>query len=82
MATSEELQMLRMCPLPDVSFDEAETKAEDGALPQQLDRRARAKTLPTEPTEADRLQHDLTRIPPKNWCKHCVGALGMEDAHR
>ena len=71
VATKEELHMLPMCPLPDASFDEAETKAEDGA-----------KTLPTEPTEADRLQHELTHIPPKSWCKHCVGALGMEDAHR
>ena len=45
VATNEELQMLRMCPLPDVSFDEAEAKPEDGVLPQQVERRARAKTL-------------------------------------
>ncbi len=82
VGTSEELHGLPMCPLPDVSFDEAETKAEDGALPQQVERKARAKTLPTEPTEADRLQHELTHIPPKSRCKHCVGAFGMEDAHR
>ena len=44
VATNEELHMLPMCPLPDVSFDEAETKAEDGALPQQLERKAKAKT--------------------------------------
>ena len=43
-ATSEELDGLPMCPLPDVSFDEAETKAEDGALPQQVERKVKAKT--------------------------------------
>jgi hypothetical protein len=44
VATNEELHGLPMCPLPDVSFDEAETKAEDGALPQQVERKAKAKT--------------------------------------
>ena len=37
--------MLQMCPLPDVSFNEAETKAEDGALSQQSENKSKAKTL-------------------------------------
>ena len=32
VATNDELQMLRKCPLPDLSFDGAETKAEDGVV--------------------------------------------------
>ena len=43
-AASDEMQMLQMCPLPDVCFNEAETKAEDGALPQQSEHKPKAKT--------------------------------------
>ncbi len=42
IATNDELQLLRMCPLPDVSFDDVETKAEDCALPQSVERKAKA----------------------------------------
>jgi hypothetical protein len=55
-------------------------------LPQpepSLDAR-RAKGLPTPytPTETERQLHNLTHLPYRDWCTHCVNGKGKEAQHR
>ena len=33
---------------------------------------------PNEPTEQQRAQHNLTHLPYRSWCEHCVRAKGKE----
>ena len=37
---------------------------------------------PRGPTRAERLAHNLTHIPYRSWCKHCVRGKAKEDAHK
>ena len=37
---------------------------------------------PKEPSEEERRQHNLTHLPYRSWCKHCVGGRGKEAPHR
>ncbi len=32
---------------------------------------------PKEPTAAERKKHEATRLPFRNWCRHCVRGRGL-----
>jgi hypothetical protein len=53
-------------------------------LPHLTDEAKTAKTLkaPYEPTEAERQLHNLTHLPYRNWCKHCVSGKSPDSAHK
>ena len=36
---------------------------------------------PGQPSKADREQHELTHIPFRSWCVHCVRGRGQSDHH-
>ena len=40
--------------------------------------RARPGNVPVLPSEAEVEQHELTHLPFRNWCRHCVRAKGKE----
>ena len=37
---------------------------------------------PKEPSEEEKRVHDLTHLPYRSWCKHCVGGRGTNAPHR
>lgn len=37
---------------------------------------------PKEPTEAERRDHEMTHLPFRSWCRHCVRGRGKEEACR
>ena len=37
--------------------------------------------MPVSPSEAEVEQHELTHLPFRNWCRHCVRAKGKESPH-
>ena len=37
---------------------------------------------PKKPTEEDRAEHNVTHLPFRNWCRHCIAGRGKEAAHR
>jgi hypothetical protein len=36
---------------------------------------------PREPTAEERKEHEMTHLPYRNWCRHCVRGRGKEAAH-
>ena len=42
---------------------------------------ARPGIVPVLPSEAEVEQHDLTHLPFRSWCRHCVRAKGKESPH-
>ena len=42
---------------------------------------ARPGNVPVLPGEAEVEQHELTHLPFRNWCRHCVRAKGKECPH-
>ena len=55
------------------------------ALPHEPSTQARTpKTLPTPtaPSSTEVLLHNLTHLPYRTWCKHCVQGKGKEQQHR
>ena len=40
------------------------------------------KLDPREPTAEERREHELTHVPYRNWCEHCVKGRGKEEACR
>ena len=42
---------------------------------------ARPGIVPVLPWEAEVEQHELTHLPFRNWCRHCVRAKGKESPH-
>ena len=43
---------------------------------------ARLGIVPVLPSEAEVEQHELTHLPFRSWCRHCVRAKGKENPHR
>ena len=42
---------------------------------------ARSGNVPVLPSEAEVEQHELTHLPFRSWCRHCVRAKGKESPH-
>jgi hypothetical protein len=38
--------------------------------------------VPTEPSQAEKLRHELTHLPYQPWCSICVGAKGKQPHHK
>jgi hypothetical protein len=45
-------------------------------------RQPKVKKEVKEPSSAERAAHDLTHIPFRSWCRHCVRGKAVEDPHR
>ena len=45
-------------------------------------RRPRKVLDPREPTEEERKEHELTHLPFRNWCRHCIRGRGKEEPCR
>ena len=45
-------------------------------------RKTLKKGNPRQPTEEERREHEMTHIPFRNWCRHCVRGRGKEEDHR
>ena len=44
------------------------------------ERRPRKKLYPREPSQEERQEHEMTHVPFRNWCRHCVKGRGKEEA--
>ncbi len=54
-------------------------------VPETVDIAARAPRglrVPIEPTASERRQHELTHLPYRDWCQHCVKAKGRRAASK
>ena len=54
--------------------EETETGGEERGVVKMLD--------PRQPSEEERRTHNLTHLPYRNWCEHCVKARGREADHK
>lgn len=55
--------------------DEVNHESEEGRKPTSI-------TVPYTPSLKDVEEHNLTHIPFRAWCVHCVKARGLEGQHR
>ena len=61
--------------------DDAETETFDGV--DGSSRRLMQKLVdPILPKKAEVQAHEMTHLPFRNWCRHCVSGRGMERPHR
>ena len=66
---------------PDVAAEEE--KAEDGGEEEgEEGREVVAAPAPRIMSRLEREQHELTHIPYRTWCPHCVRMRGRNTAHR
>jgi len=54
--------------------EETETGGEERGVAKMLD--------PRQPSEEERRTHNLTHLPYRNWCEHCVKGRGREADHK
>ena len=69
----------RRCELGGVDDEvemEAEPEVEAGV------RRPAKMSDPKEPSAEERTEHDMSHLPFRNWCRHCVRGRGKEAAHK
>ena len=62
----------------DASGTRLEGEAEEASAGAAEIRGARA---PRQPSDAEREEHNRTHQPPRRWCKHCVAARCVAEAH-
>ena len=43
---------------------------------------AKAKTIPLSPSLEEQAKHNLTHLPFRSWCRHCVMGKALEDPHK
>ena len=60
----------------EVEEDEECRECEDLERPSPVVRRG-----PSEPSERERAEHDITHLPYRSWCKICVAARGKAAPH-
>ena len=60
-----------LCPLGVDSPDPQATADAEG------DMVVRTKRVPVEPSAEEVLKHNLTHLPPRSWCPHCVNGHGI-----
>ena len=58
-----------------MDIDEEDQPVEQGRKPKGL-------RVPGEPSESERKLHELTHLPFRSWCKHCIMAKGRHTASR
>ena len=59
-----------------------EDVATQGEIQEEEGQKAKGVTQPRKPSQAEIDEHELTHIPCRNWCIHCVKGRGVCDAHR
>ena len=45
-------------------------------------RKPRVPRRPVAPTKAEIEEHEVTHLPPRDWCPHCVAGHGISNQHR
>ena len=71
MSTNDAVRPREDCKVGAVS----ECEEEEGRKPQKMQN-------PLKPTEAEVKEHNLTHLPYRSWCRHCVRGRGKEMPHR
>ena len=61
---------------------EVEEDAEGGSGGEAGERKAQKIQDPRKPSEAEVSEHNLTHLPYRSWCRHCVRGRGKELPHR
>ena len=70
---------------PKVVVRGAPVLGDEEAPPQEDEQqglKARGKPIPETPSQAEIDAHELTHIPPRSWCRVCIGAKRIGDQHR
>ena len=66
----------------DVGQDgEGELVIEDGEDHENEERVPRIARTPREPSRQEREQHEVSHLPPRDWCGHCRRGRGVKGAH-
>jgi len=60
--------------LPEEEEEETEAGEEERGVVKMMD--------PRQPSEEERRNHNLTHLPYRNWCEHCVKGRGREADHK
>ena len=53
-----------------------------GDLPVEQGRKPKGLRVPGKPSESERKLHELTLLPFRSWCKHCIMAKGRHATSR
>ena len=61
--------------------DEGDVVVEDGEDHENEERVPRVARPPREPSRLEREQHDISHLPPRDWCAHCRRGRGVKGAH-
>lgn len=64
------------------SEGKGEVEEEGGEEEENGIRRLVKRADPREPTRQEREEHEMTHLPFRNWCSHCVRGRGTEEACR
>ncbi len=62
-------------------MDEHELQEEADVMPSESARRPKSLPSPSEPSKQERDLHELTHLPFRIWCEHCVQAKGKHSPH-
>ena len=67
----------------EVAEDEGVSDGDGGSDQGEWGRRApERRNDPRKPSESEVKEHEMTHIPFRSWCKHCVRGQGVEEACR
>ena len=66
----------------EVGGEEEEQVEAEGEESDKGERKPTRMNEPRQPSEAERVEHEMTHLPYRNWCRHCVKGRGKEAAHR
>ena len=66
-------------PIEEVEAEEVEIDSEDEG--QNGEREVKRMNSPIKPSREEVETHNLTHLPYRNWCRHCVRGRGKESAH-
>ena len=64
---------------PAVAEDGPEVEGEEAEEEAEVPRKARE---PSEPTDEERRRHEMTHLPFRSWCPHCVRGRMANPPHR
>ena len=68
----------------DEGAEDEETRAEEGedviVADENEERVARVARPPSEPSRLQREQHEISHLPPRDWCAHCRRGRGIRGA--
>ena len=64
---------------PEAAEDRPEVEGEEAEEEAEVPRKARE---PSEPTDEERRRHEMTHLPFRSWCPHCVRGRMANPPHR